>query len=485
MASKSKIAKNYAYNTIYELIAMLAPLVTTPYVSRVLGADGVGIYSYARAYAAFFILVGGLGTMLYGQREIAYVQSDVQKRTKVFWEIEIIRIVLTLLSAIVFWCVFAGNGENFVVYRILTLEIVASAFDISWFFRGIENFRLTVFRSSLMKLSGIAFVFIFVKKPGDVITYTLCLTVPYFLGNLCIWASVGKYLCRLHGNPLREAGRHIRPMLVLFVPQIAVEVYEVLDKAMIGAISSDMNQVGCYTQAQKLIRIVLMIVTSLGTVMLSAMSAAFANDDKEKIISTIKKAFRFVYMIAFALAFGLCAISERFVPFFLGPGFDLVGPLTVMTAPILVIIGISNVIGKQYLLPTKQQGAYTVSVVIGALVNVAFNFVLINLYGAKGAAIATVVAELTVMGVEMFYVRRQLPIIECLTPMIKYCVMGIIMFLAVWGIGKVLPSDSIYMIVMIAMGGIVYGLELLVTKDEMLWQGIDMIKGKFFKKSQN
>jgi O-antigen/teichoic acid export membrane protein len=477
------VIKNYAYNTFYELIMILSPLITTPYVSRILGAGGVGIYSYARSFAAFFILVGGLGTTLYGQREIAYVQNDPEKRTKVFWEIELFRIILTFICTALFLLVFGRTGENRTVYIILSLEILASAFDISWFFRGIENFKITVLRSTLIKLSGIVFVFAFVKKAGDVVLYTLCLTIPFFLGNLCVWPSVRKYLSKIKGNPLADFGRHIKPMLVLFVPQIAVEVYEVLDKTMIGAISSDMNQVGCYTQAQKLIRIVLMIVTSLGTVMLSAMSAAFADNDQERIKSSIKNAFRFVYMISFALAFGLCGISERFVPFFLGPGFDLVGPITVVTSPILVIIGISNVIGKQYLLPTKQQGAYTVSVVIGAIVNVISNFILIHLYGAIGAAVGTVIAEITVASVEMYYVRNQLPLVECLTPMFKYCVMGIMMFLAVWGVGKVLPSDSIYMIVMIAMGGIVYGLELLVTKDEMLWQGIDMIKGKLFKRA--
>lgn len=482
MAKKSKVIKNYIYNTLYELLMILSPLITTPYVSRVLGAGGVGTYSYARSFATFFILVGGLGTTLYGQREIAYVQHDVKERTKVFWEIELLRLIFTGFCSVVFFFVFALDGENYLIYRILLLEVIASAFDISWFFRGIEEFRITVFRSSLIKLSGIVLVFAFVKKPGDVLTYTLCLTLPFFLGNLCLWPSVRKYICKNEAKPLFGIPRHMKSMMILFIPQIAVEVYEVLDKTMIGAISADMDQVGCYTQAQKLIRIILLIVTSLGTVMLSAMSAAFAEDDKERIQNGIRKAFRFEFMISFALAFGLCAISQRFVPFFLGPGFDLVGPLTVIISPILVIIGVSNVIGKQYLLPTMQQGAYTASVVIGAVVNVIFNYFLIKRFSAIGASIATVIAELTVMGVELYFVRNQLPLKECFAPVFRYFAMGLVMFLAVWGIGKVLPKDSVYMLVMIAIGAAVYGLELLITKDEMLWYGLDMVKSKLKKK---
>jgi O-antigen/teichoic acid export membrane protein len=476
--AKSKVVKNYIYNTAYDLLRILSPLITTPYISRVLGSGGVGIYSYARSYATFFILLGTLGTGLYGQREIAYVQDDKEKRSKVFWEIETFRLLFTLLGTLAFFLIFGNHGENAIIYRILTLEVLANAIDISWFFQGIENFKLTVIRNSIIKIAGIVFVFAFVKKPEDVPLFTWCLVLPYFIANLSLWPSMRKYLCNTSFSFTDSLKRHMKPVMILFLPQVAAEVYEVLDKAMIGAISKDMDQVGCYTQSQKLIRIILLIVTSLGTVMLSAMSAAFARGDKERIEQSIKKAFRFVFMISVALMFGLCALTERFVPFFLGSGFDLVGPITIVTSPILVVIGISNVIGKQYLLPTMQQEAYTKAVMIGAGVNVVFNFFLISQFGAIGAAIATVVAELTVMGVEMYFVRGQLPLGACLMPLIRYLIMGVIMFAAVAGVGKVLPSGSVYMLVMIAAGVLVYGLELLITRDEMLMVGIDLVKRK-------
>lgn len=473
-----RVIKNYIYNTAYELLRLLAPLITTPYISRVLGATGVGAYSYTQSIATYFVLIGAVGTTLYGQREIAYVQNDAKKRSDAFWEIEIFRFITSLICTILFLMIFGRDSQYGTLYQILSLEVLATAFDISWFFMGMENFKVTVIRNTIVKLTGIAFVFLFVKTPEDVPLYTVCVTLPIILGNISLWFNMKKYLVKPDESVLRNIPKRIKPILILFLPQVASEVYLVLDKTMIGILGSGIDQVGYYTQAQKIVKIVLMIVTSLGTVMLPAMSAAFAAGKMEEIIKKLKIAFQFVFLVAFAMMFGLMGIAERFVPIFFGEGYDLVSPLIIIISPILVIIGISNVIGKQYLLPTNQQGAYTLSIVVGACINVILNIILIHYFDAIGASIATVFAELGVTLVQLWCVRNQLPLKEYLAPFFRYLCLGFVMFLAVWGVGKFLPDGVSSLILMIIIGIVVYVLELLITRDKMLQIGLQMLKKK-------
>lgn len=474
--SHNKLIKNFIYNTSYQLLVLLAPLITTPYISRVLGATGIGIYSYAQSIATYFVLLGAVGTTLYGQREIAFVQKDPAKRTAVFWEITIIRLVAVSICTVIYGFIFTLHGQYVTVYRILTFEVIATAFDVSWFFMGMENFRLTVIRNTIIKLAGIVLIFLLVKKPEDVSLYTLCLTIPIFLGNISLWPSLRKYLVKPEGSVISGIPKHFKPVLLLFLPQIATEVYTVLDKTMIGAICPDIAQVGFYTQSQKIVKIVLTIVTSLGTVMLPAMSAAFANRQKEKIVTSIRTAFRFIFMLACALMFGLLAIASRFVPIFFGNGYEPVVTLMSVISPILVIIGASNVIGKQYLLPTMQQKVYTVSIVSGALTNFVLNALFIRPFGALGASVATVFAELAVALVQVWSVRKQLPLKSCFQPLPKYFLCGLFMFAVVKVADMILPKGIVSLGFMILIGALVYGTGLVVTKDPLLQMGKEMLK---------
>ena len=219
------LIKNYIYNTLYQILVLIVPLITTPYVSRILGAEGIGIYSYSQSIATYFVLIGAVGTTLYGQREIAYVQDNPEKRTMVFWEITIFRFISVSICTIIYYLLFGISGQYTEIYQILTLEVIATAFDISWFFMGMENFRLTVIRNTIIKLIGVVLIFILVKEPEDVPLYTVCLTLPIFIGNISLWFSLPKYLIRFHSSVLAGIPKHFKPMLVLFLPQIAQEVY--------------------------------------------------------------------------------------------------------------------------------------------------------------------------------------------------------------------------------------------------------------------
>lgn len=477
-----KLVKNYIYNTLYQMLVLIAPLITTPYISRVLGVTNIGIYQYSQSIANYFVLIGAVGTSLYGQREIAYLQDKPTERSKAFWEIEIFRLFTTAVCSTIYYVVFCTHGSYPQIYAILTIEVLATAIDISWLFMGMENFKITVIRNTIIKLTGIVCVFVFVKGPEDLGIYTMCVTAPLFIGNLSLWFSLKKYLVKT-GLTVSELisgikGR-LKPIFVLFLPQVAMDVYLLLDKTMIGIFGSNIDQVGYYSQGQRIVKLILMVVTSLGTVMLPTMSAYFAKGDNEGIVKSVKTAFRFIYMLSFALLFGLCAVAPRFVPIFFGEGYDPVALLMIIISPVLVIIATSNVIGKQYLIPTKQQKAFTMSILAGAGVNFILNIILIHFWDAVGASVATVIAEITVTAVQCWYVRKQLPLKECLGSGIRYLIFGAIMFLAVRGVGKLLPEGKIWALVLLVAAGVtVYGAELLITKDPMIRMGMGLIKNK-------
>ena len=478
----NKIVRNYIYNTLYQILVLIAPLITTPYVSRVLGVTNIGIFQYSQSIATYFVLVGAVGTTLYGQREIAYLQDKPRERSIAFWEIEIFRIMAVLICTVVYATVFCTHGRYPHIYMILTVEVLATAFDITWLFMGMENFKLTVLRNTVIKVSGVVCVFLFVKTPSDLGIYTACMTFPIFVGNISLWFSLRKYLVKT-GLTVKALisgiKKRISPILILFLPQIAQEVYLVLDKTMIGLLGTSVDQVGYYSQAQKIVKVVLAIVTSLGTVMLPAMSAYFSRGDYEGIKQSIQKAFRLIYMLSFALLFGLCAITPRFVPIYFGEGYELVGPLMIVISPILVIIATSNVLGKQFLLPTNQQKAFTMSILAGASVNFVLNIILIHFWDAVGASIATVIAEIAVTSVQCWYARKQLPLKECLFSGVRYCVFGAVMFAVCRGVGALLPPAKLWPVaVMVVTGMAVYIGELLLTRDPMVKMGMDMIKHK-------
>ena len=224
---KQSLKKNYIYNLIYQIIAIILPIITTPYLSRVLGAKGIGIYSYTLSIVTYFILIGALGTNMYAQREMACYQDDVEGRSKTFKELFYIRLCSFSITAIVFFLCFCISNEYDIYYRILLLEIFANMIDITWFYQGMENFKKVVVKNLLIKFISIFSIFIFIRSKNDVWIYVLIYVLSNLIGNLSLWLDLKKYLIKVKKINLKK---HFRPMLSLIVPQIAMSIYNVLDK---------------------------------------------------------------------------------------------------------------------------------------------------------------------------------------------------------------------------------------------------------------
>ena len=504
MAKKS-ITKNYIYNMVYQVLILVLPLVTTPYLSRVLGAEGIGIYSYTYAIVTYFILFGSLGVAMYGQREIAYAQENVEERKRVFIEIVLFRFVTIFVSSIIYYFFFIRGEAYQIYYQILLLELIAAAFDISWFFQGMEEFKRTVTRNVLVRVCSVSAVFLFVKNKEDLALFTLIYSIGDLLGNLSLWLYLPKYIKGVKVKNINTF-RHIWPIILLFIPQIANQIYKILDTTMIGNLVQDKAETGYYEQGQKVIRLLLTVVTSLGVVMVPRMASTFASGDKKQIQNYLKMSFRFVFFLAFPIMFGIISISEAFVPVFFGAGYDKVVVLINIISPILLLMGVANVLGTQYLLPTKHQKEYTISVAIGVVFNFIANYILITKYASIGASIATVLSELLVVIIQYQYMKKEVPFKELLSLAWKYFLAGILMFVVCFGIRYVLNIESIltiqenialainmnneYFINVVSIisqmifGALTYFIVLVILKDDYVFKFIDKIKSRIFKKEK-
>lgn len=479
--TKNDIKKNYMYNLMYQILIMIIPLITTPYLSRVLGAENIGIYSYTLSITTYFILFGSLGVAMYGQREIAYNQDNKFERSKIFKEIFSLRLITLSISLLFFYITFCNKGEYHVYYAIFMLEIIANIFDISWFFQGLEEFKKTVMRNVIVKLISVICIFLFVKTSYDLNKYILIYVLSTLLGNLSLWIYIPKYIEKVEIKNL-NVFRHFKPTISLFIPQIAIQIYTVLDKTMIGFFVLDKSEVGYYEQAQKIVKLLMTIATSMGTVMMPRIAYAFAKGDINKLREYMYSSFSFITMLAFPIMFGIISVSDKFVTLFFGNGYEKVAPLICIISPIIIFIGLSNVIGTQYLLPTKQQKKFTLSVLFGAIVNFILNIFLIKKMESIGASIATVIAELSVTFIQIFFVRKEFKFTKILKMTYKYFISSLIMFFISLIIGRFINGNFTSVIVQVIVSTTIYFGILFLLKDKFMISNLERLKSSVLKK---
>ncbi len=468
MSEKSKkrsFAGNYIFNLLYQVIALALPLVTTPYLSRVLGADGIGKYSFAQSIVSYFALAAALGTTLYGQRQIARVSASPEERSRLFWEIFIFRVIGALLAAGIYCCtILPIYSSSALLYAVAAIEIITVAFDITWFYQGMENFQPIAVATAVGRVLAMVAIFVFVKDKNDLIIYVICYCASLLAGNIFSWKNIKGYLVRVNPKSFRIE-KHLLPALSLFVSQFAIQMYTVLDKTMIGLITGSDFENGYYEQSQKLIKVLIALVTSLGVVVASRVAVLWKEEKKKNVYDMIYGSFRFVFAIGLPMAVGCMLILSRFVPIFYGAGFEPVIPIISILVFMFPVLGCSNVIGIQLLVPTGREKLLTVSVVVGACVNVVLNLFLIYFFAAKGAALASVVAELAVTSVQFWFVRKEIKLSQVLKIFARYVLFTLIMGAVGLAIAH-FAMGGILGIIIIALPCVaVYGTLLLLTKD--------------------
>ena len=402
----NKLRRNLTYQILYRILTILTPLITSPYLSRVLGASCLGIFSATYAVANYFILSSTLGVELYGSRSIAVVDDDVEKRTALFWAIYCVQFCAFVIS-IIFYLFFVlrfGSPERRTISLIQGIWIIAAGLDINWYFFGRQQFKITVVRNTVIKLATIMCVFAFVKAKEDLFLYTLIMSGGMLLSQVVLWFFL---LRDIHYKKpkFKNVFVHLKPMLLLFIPLLAASVFHIMDKTMVDILSDEING-GFYYNVDRLVNIPLGLITALSTVMLPRISQLASNNNNVELQETLNKSAELTTFLICGTSFGLGAIAPTFIPFFFGREFIPCISMVVAFVPILVFKAYTNFCNQQFFIPCKKDKAYIVSICSGAMVNVIANYVLIKKYGALGAVFGTFLAEGTVLIIELAYAKN-------------------------------------------------------------------------------
>ena len=495
---KKSIKKNYLYNVIYQVFLLLSPLLVTPYISRVLSADGIGQYSFTLSIATYFTIFGALGFNYYAQREIAKHQDDKYEQSKILYEVFICRGFAVSISIItnLLLCIFYIYGEYTNLMLILSLNIIAVAFDITFFFQGNEEFGKIIFRNIIIKIISIIAIFVFVNAEDDLNIYTFINATSTLISNIALWGYMPKYLKKVSFKLLKPFS-HLKGTLKLFIPTIATSIYLVLDKTLIGVMITDTYVVvsdgievvknysdlenGYYEQAMKLVKMAMVIITSMGTVMIPRNSNEIKNGNIEKVKSNIYTSSKLVWMLGIPMVFGLILVAPNMVPWFFGDGYDKCIILISIFSFLIIIIGFSNVLGIQYLVPSGKDNIFAICLLVGAAINLTLNLILIPYFWSIGAAISSICAELVITLLMTFFVRKELNILKILILSWKYLISGIIMFVCVYFVSIYLTSSIINSIVIVISGILIYGICLTILKDEFVLKYIRKISKKMKK----
>lgn len=469
--ARRSLKSNFIYNFITNVLTLIVPLVTTPYLSRVLHEAGNGRYSFSASIISYFILFASLGFDMYGQRQIAACGDDTEEKSRVFWELFIWKSALTGISLAVLYSVIftVGFGESYnLLILILSLQLAATPFDIQYFFRGEENFKSIALRSISMRVIGLVCIFVFVKTENDTWIYTLCFAASVFVSYIIMWPSVFRKIHFVKVNKLKLL-RHLKPCLLIFLPTLAVTVYSVFDKTMIGLLAKNPDyENGCYEQAYKINGASFMAVTIISSVMMSRNAHDFRAGDVESLKTHLKFAINYVWMSGLPLIAGFAVLAGNLSSWFLGEGYSEVPVLLQIMSVRFIVSGMTEVFGNQLFIAIGKEKYSTIATVCAALVNLVLNYVLISNYGALGAAIATSVCEALVAVILAGFALKQKfitfgGIFKCSW---RYIIAAAVMFGATYFIQKFLPYSVWTFLLITAAGVLIYGLALLLLRDK-------------------
>ena len=456
-----KVLKNYAYNLSYQLLLIILPIITTPYVTRVFSSNDLGTYSFFNSIVTYFVLLATLGVANYGTKEISGNRTIIRKN---FWGIYTLQLGATILSLTLYilLCLTFSLMQNPVAY-ILGLSLLSKGLDISWLFQGLEDFRKITVRNITVKLVGVIAIFLFIKSASDLYLYVFLLTIFELLGQLSMWLPAKEFIGKPHFD-LLYAKRHLKPVILLFLPQIAISLYVSLDSTMLGVLASA-RDVGIYDQALRLVNILLTLVTSLGSIMLPRVSNLLSSGDHKAVNKMHEMSFLIYNLVIFPIIAGMLIVNDDFVNFFLGQDFQEVRHAIAIMIFRMFFIGWTNIMGIQILIPHNKNKEFMLSTTIPAIVSVGLNLLLLPKLGYIGAAIVSVLTETLVWGIQFFYTHtylREVPIIGSLIKIIisSGFMYGILLFVKQFLNVSPMINVGLYVV----LGAIIYISLILIFK---------------------
>lgn len=403
----ASIAKNFGYNILLNVSRVIFPLITAPYVSRVLEPSGIGLFGFSNTYVSYFVLFALLGIPLYGVREISKCKDSLIELNKLTSELFSISFLSTLIVSLIYLGTLffiPQLRENLTIFLIAGTVLYLAPFQIDWFFQGIEKFDFITIRSIIVRIISIVCIFIFIKTKEDLPLYVGIAACGTIVGNIWNYIALRSKGVKITMS-IKGMKKHVRPILILFSSSLAISIYNVLDTVMLGFMSA-YSEVGYYSNASYISRTLLVLVTSLSAVAIPRISR-FTNENKlEEINVLVRKSFSIISLLAIPITVGIICLSKDFTLLFFGDKFSgAILPLSILSM-LITIVGFNNLTGVQILIGMGRDKQFFWAVLSGAILNLMMNLFLIPLFGAVGASISSVVAETVILFITIIFIIR-------------------------------------------------------------------------------
>lgn len=461
---------NYLFNLANTISGLLFPLITFPYASRILLADGIGQINFFQSIIQYITLLTCLGIPMYAIREVAKIRENIEERNKVTVEILLLHASLTVVGYIIMILLVATVTKiqvDILLFLLLSTTIFFTAIGCEWFYQGVEDFKYITIRGLIVKTISVILLFLLVKTKEDIMWYAAYSVFGVLGGNVFNFVRLRKYIS-IKTLPFRELHplRHLLPALHVFVLNLVISIYVQLNTVMLGFMA-DTTAVGLFTAASKLSHMVLGIVGALGTAMLPRLSNLITTGQKEEFNRLAQKSMQFVIAITLPMTVGIIMTSSYLIPLFCGDTYTPAILTLQVISPIILAIGISNIMGIQILYPQGQENKVIISMALGAIANFFLNVWLIPQLAQDGAAIATVIAEIAVT-VSMVYIgRTYIPIKWRNRSYIHYLIGSFLMGIGIWIWKYQSPfrSDIVNLAIVCGIGISIYLFYLILIKD--------------------
>ena len=480
----NSIKYNALMNIVLTLSNIVFPLITFPYISRVLSPEGVGITNFFFAIGNYSVLIATLGMGTYGIRQISKSRNDKEELSKTMQELIIINLIMSLfvLSILIILTFFIEKFNNELGLVIITcLTVLSSVFSLGWLYSGLEQYDYITKRSLFFKIISLILIFILVKDREDYIVYSSITLFSTLGSNIMNVYHSRKYVSfKLKKN--LKFKKHIKPILYLFSSLLAVNVYTNLDTVMLGFVNGD-EAVGLYSVASKIKWLLLMLITSGSAVLLPRLSLYVSNKERDKFNKILKDTTSLILMISIPMAIYFIFMAKDSIKLLGGESFLEATFTMQILMPILIISGFSNIMGNQILLPLNKEKYFMYAVTVGAIINLILNVFLIPTYGISGAAIATLVAEFGQMSIQWKfskdYLRENISINTILNIIFSVTISSIFLYLLLDSLNY---SSFINLVISSVLFFCTYIVALFVLREKILIELLKNVKKSFIKK---
>ena len=470
----SKLKQNIIYNALYRVLVMLLPLITTPYLVRVLSKEQIGINSYTLSIVDIFVILSFWGVNNYAGREIASKKNKYEINEE-FWCIWIIQILFSVISFIVFniYNIYILN-DNKSVFLTQSFLIIINMIEISWFFIGIEELKSVVLRNSTIKLLATLLVFILVKNNNDFYLYITINIVSTLFGNIVLISSLKKYISYPKFNKYKIIN-HIKSSWKFLIPQFSILIYTSLDKVILGNLAG-MEQVAYYDQSQKIVRVLVALISSIGIALLPRITYLVQNNKTEDFENLITKSLNNVFLISVYIVTGIICVAPSFVNWFFSGEYTNIALLMQLVAPIGIFIPIATILWNAILIPMRLDNIAMKSAVYCAIMSLVLNLLLDNNLGALGAIITLLIVEFFGMGYRIYYSKEFYNFAIIIPNLRKYLTVSFIICSFILILNNYMDKNFYTTIIISIIVSIMYFGMLMFLKDTLTLKYILKIK---------